>query len=67
MENRIRRALVSVFDKAGVLELCRELVAANVEIVSSGGTAGLLEKNDVPVTRVPDYTGTSFRSSSALG
>ncbi len=57
MENRIRRALVSVFDKEGVVDLCKALAALGVEILSSGGTAALLEKNGLAVTRVADYTG----------
>jgi phosphoribosylaminoimidazolecarboxamide formyltransferase/IMP cyclohydrolase len=57
MQRSIRRALVSVYDKQGVVALCRELHAANVEILSSGGTARLLESGDVPVVRVADYTG----------
>jgi phosphoribosylaminoimidazolecarboxamide formyltransferase/IMP cyclohydrolase len=57
MSHRIRRALVSVYEKRGVVELCRELVAREIEILSSGGTARLLAENDVPVRRVSDYTG----------
>ncbi len=55
--DRIRRALVSVYDKTGVLELCRLLAAQRVEILSSGGTARLLEEHGIPLTRVADYTG----------
>jgi phosphoribosylaminoimidazolecarboxamide formyltransferase/IMP cyclohydrolase len=57
MENRIRRALVSVFDKDGVVDFCRTLAGLQIEILSSGGTAALLEKNGLTVTRVADYTG----------
>jgi phosphoribosylaminoimidazolecarboxamide formyltransferase/IMP cyclohydrolase len=57
MQNRIRRALVSVFDKEGVVELCQTLARLEIEILSSGGTARLLSENGVPVTRVADYTG----------
>jgi phosphoribosylaminoimidazolecarboxamide formyltransferase/IMP cyclohydrolase len=57
MSHRVRRALVSVFDKQGVVELCRELVSRKVEILSSGGTARLLEDNGVAVRKVSDYTG----------
>ena len=57
MARRIRRALVSTHDKQGVVALCRELRAAEVEILSSGGTAGLLEAEHVAVIRVADYTG----------
>jgi phosphoribosylaminoimidazolecarboxamide formyltransferase/IMP cyclohydrolase len=57
MANRIRRALVSVFDKEGVVDFCRKLAEMNIDILSSGGTAALLEKNGLQVTRVADYTG----------
>ena len=53
----IKRALVSVSDKTGILEFCRELAAAGIEIVSTGGTADLLAKNQVPVRNVSDLTG----------
>lgn len=51
------RALVSVYDKTGVIELCRTLVAAGYEIVSSGGTAGALAAAGLPVTKVSEVTG----------
>jgi phosphoribosylaminoimidazolecarboxamide formyltransferase/IMP cyclohydrolase len=57
MSNRVRRALVSVFDKAGIGELCRTLSDLGVEILSSGGTARVLEKQGTAVTKVSDYTG----------
>ena len=53
----IRRALVSVSDKSGVVEFARALNQANVEILSTGGTARLLTEHGVPVTEVSDYTG----------
>jgi phosphoribosylaminoimidazolecarboxamide formyltransferase/IMP cyclohydrolase len=53
----IRRALISVSDKTGVVELARGLAARGVEILTTGGTAGLLTEHDVPVTEVSDYTG----------
>jgi len=53
----IRRALISVSDKTGVVELARGLVERGVEILSTGGTARLLTEQDVPVTEVSDYTG----------
>ena len=40
----VRRALVAVYDKTGVAELCRELVSLGVSIVSSGGTAAFLSE-----------------------
>ncbi len=53
----VRRALISVSDKTGLVELGRRLDAAGVEIVSSGGTARALRDADVPVTMVADVTG----------
>ena len=53
----VRRALISVSDKAGVTELARALVARGVEILSTGGTARLLREAAVPVRDVADYTG----------
>ena len=51
----VRRALISVSDKTGILEFARELVALNVEILSTGGTYKLLKDNRVfrhaPATR----------------
>ncbi len=53
----IRRALVSVYDKAGLEDLVRGLAAAGVELVSTGGSAALIEGLGLPVTRVEDLTG----------
>ena len=53
----IRRALISVSDKTGVVDLARGLAARGIEILTTGGTAGLLTDHDVPVTEVSDYTG----------
>ncbi|MFZ5501499.1 MAG: bifunctional phosphoribosylaminoimidazolecarboxamide formyltransferase/IMP cyclohydrolase, partial [Candidatus Micrarchaeota archaeon] len=53
---KIRRALVSVYDKAGILELARALQELEVEILSSGGTAKHLSSNGIKVTEVSDYT-----------
>ncbi len=53
----IKRALISVTDKSGLVEFARELVAHGVEILSTGGTAKLLQDNGVPVVEVSDYTG----------
>jgi phosphoribosylaminoimidazolecarboxamide formyltransferase/IMP cyclohydrolase len=57
MTNRIRRALLSVYDKEGVVELAQGLARLDVEILSSGGTARLLGGNGIRVTSVSDYTG----------
>ncbi|GLZ44536.1 bifunctional purine biosynthesis protein PurH [Actinomycetospora sp. NBRC 106375] len=53
----IRRALVSVFDKAGLLDLATGLHAAGVEVVSTGSTAARIQDAGVPVTRVEEVTG----------
>jgi phosphoribosylaminoimidazolecarboxamide formyltransferase / IMP cyclohydrolase len=54
---KVKRALVSVSDKSGVVEFARALVALGVELVSTGGTAKLLHKEGLPVTEVSAYTG----------
>ncbi len=54
---RIERALISVHDKTGVVELARGLAEMNVEIISTGGTAKLLAGNNVPVREVSTLTG----------
>jgi phosphoribosylaminoimidazolecarboxamide formyltransferase / IMP cyclohydrolase len=53
----IRRALVSVYDKAGLDELAQALHAAGVAIVSTGSTAAAIEAAGAPVTRVEELTG----------
>ncbi len=53
----ITRALISVSDKHGVVDLARALLAREVEILSTGGTARLLRDSGIPVTEVSDYTG----------
>ncbi|GGO84391.1 bifunctional purine biosynthesis protein PurH [Nocardioides phosphati] len=53
----IKRALVSVFDKTGLEELVRGLAEAGVELVSTGGSAALIESLGLPVTKVEDLTG----------
>ncbi|MCX4470076.1 bifunctional phosphoribosylaminoimidazolecarboxamide formyltransferase/IMP cyclohydrolase [Micromonospora sp. NBC_01655] len=53
----IRRALVSVYDKSGLVELARALHAAGVELVSTGSTASTIADAGVPVTPVESVTG----------
>ena len=53
----IRRALVSVYDKAGLVDLAHALHGAGVEIVSTGSTAAHIQDAGVPVTQVADLTG----------
>lgn len=55
----IKRALISVSDKTGILELAQGLHAFGVEMLSTGGTAALLRDNNIPVIEVSDYTGFS--------
>lgn len=52
-----RRALLSVYDKSGVVEFARGLVDLGWELISSGGTAGVVAAAGIPVTDVADYTG----------
>ena len=40
----IKRALISVSDKSGIIEFAQKLVSLNIEILSTGGTAKLLQK-----------------------
>ncbi len=53
----IKRALISVSDKSGILELASALIKLNIEILSTGGTAKLFRDNHIAVTEVGDYTG----------
>jgi phosphoribosylaminoimidazolecarboxamide formyltransferase/IMP cyclohydrolase len=53
----IRRALLSVYDKTGLVELAQALHTAGVQIVSTGSTAQTVEDAGVPVTRVEELTG----------
>jgi phosphoribosylaminoimidazolecarboxamide formyltransferase/IMP cyclohydrolase len=53
----IKRALVSVYDKSGLEDLVRGLHEAGVALVSTGGSAALIENLGIPVTRVEELTG----------
>ena len=53
----VRRALISVSDKTGIVDFGRALTERGIELLSSGGTFRLLQENNVPVTEVSDYTG----------
>ncbi|HJW05318.1 MAG TPA: bifunctional phosphoribosylaminoimidazolecarboxamide formyltransferase/IMP cyclohydrolase [Rhodanobacter sp.] len=53
----VRRALISVSDKTGVVDFARELAALGVEILSTGGTFKLLRDNGIAAVEVADYTG----------
>jgi phosphoribosylaminoimidazolecarboxamide formyltransferase / IMP cyclohydrolase len=54
---RIRRALISVSDKTGIVDLARELARFNVEIISTGGTAKALRDAGLNVRDISDVTG----------
>ncbi len=57
MTNTIRRALLSVSDKTGLIELAKALVALNIEITSTGGTAKSLQAAGIPTIDVATVTG----------
>ncbi|MBA4391981.1 MAG: IMP cyclohydrolase [Desulfobacca sp.] len=52
-----KKALISVTDKSGIVELAQELVTLGFEILSTGGTAKALQTAGVPVSEVSTYTG----------
>ena len=54
---KIKTALLSVYDKSGIISLAETLIKNHVEILSSGGTANFLKENGIEVTEVSDYTG----------
>ena len=53
----VRRALLSVSDKTGIVDFARALAALGIELLSTGGTHKLLAQNGIPVREVSDYTG----------
>jgi len=53
----IKRALVSVSDKTGIVEFCKFLHSKNVEIISTGGTAKTLQENGIPYRKIETVTG----------
>jgi len=55
--NEIKRVLISVTDKSGIVDFARGLQSFGAEILSTGGTASQLRNSGVPVTDVSDYTG----------
>ncbi len=55
--NKIKRALISVSDKTGIVEFVSQLVSRNIIILSTGGTASLLADNGIEVVEVSDHTG----------
>jgi len=57
MNKQMTRALISVSDKSGIVDFCRELHQLGIELLSTGGTAKTLIEEHIPVTEVSDYTG----------
>ena len=55
--NNIQRALLSVSDKTGVLELAKQLAKLGIELLSTGGTAKLLKEAGLTVKEVSEHTG----------
>ena len=53
----VRRALLSVSDKTGIVEFARELREKGIELPSTGGTAKLLTSHGIPVKEVAEHTG----------
>ncbi|MBX9595030.1 MAG: bifunctional phosphoribosylaminoimidazolecarboxamide formyltransferase/IMP cyclohydrolase, partial [Roseomonas sp.] len=53
----VRRALLSVSDKTGIVEFARFLVAQGAEILSTGGTASAIRAAGIPVKDVSEHTG----------
>ncbi len=53
---KIKRALISVYDKTGIINFIKHLIDLNIEILSTGGTAKLIRKSNLPVIDVSDYT-----------
>jgi phosphoribosylaminoimidazolecarboxamide formyltransferase/IMP cyclohydrolase len=53
----VKRALISVSDKTGIIEFAKSLHEMNVEILSTGGTFKLLTDNEIPAIEVSDFTG----------
>jgi len=54
---QVKRALISVFDKTGIVEFAHGLKDLGVEIISTGGTAKMLKEAGIPIRSVSDYTG----------
>lgn len=56
MDNRIKNALVSVYDKNGLVEFARGLSALGIQLISTGGTARMLRENSLKVREVSEIT-----------
>ena len=57
MNIKIKRALISVSNKAGILDFARNLSDMGVELLSTGGTAKAIRDAGIPVKDVSDFTG----------
>jgi phosphoribosylaminoimidazolecarboxamide formyltransferase/IMP cyclohydrolase len=55
--SKINRVLISVYNKTGIVEFAKFLKQLNIEIISTGGTAQLLNKNEIPCKQVSEITG----------
>jgi len=53
----MKRALLSVWNKDGIIDLARTLHQAGIELLSSGGTAKVLTASNIPIIEVSEYTG----------
>jgi phosphoribosylaminoimidazolecarboxamide formyltransferase/IMP cyclohydrolase len=53
----VKRALISVSEKTGLIEFARQLTSQNIEIIASGGTSDFLRKEKITVTDIADITG----------
>ena len=53
---KIKKVLISVFDKTNILEISQFLINQNIEIYSSGGTYKFLKENDIKVNEISKYT-----------
>jgi len=53
---KIKRVIISVFDKTKILKLSNFLISQNIEIYSTGGTYNFLKENNIKVKEVSDYT-----------
>jgi len=54
---KIKRAIISVTDKSGIVDFAKALLTYDIQILSTGGTARALREGGVPVTDISDYTG----------
>ena len=54
---KVKRALISVSDKKGIVDFARKLYKLNIEIISTGGTEKLLRKNKIPVVSAEKFSG----------